>query len=119
MRTFVTTLVAVLAATATHAGQPEITAAEYMDWNNDERQAYVIGLWDGLMVAETYHKTQELAWLTDCGAQGVSADEMTQTFDAYLADHRDAAAFGVGHAFVFAMAKSCANAPQHMKDLAG
>ena len=119
MRTFVIIIVSAFAlATAAQAGQPKITVADYMAWDGDEREAYVIGLWDGLMVAETYHETQELAWLTDCGGHGISAEKMTEVFDAHLPNHRDAGAFGVAHAFIYAMADHSANAPQLMKDLA-
>lgn len=107
-----------LAATA-HAGQPTLTLTDYMAYDDGQRQAHVMGLWDGFMVAEVYHQTQELAWLTDCGAHGLSTKEMTKAFDAYLAEQPDAAAFGVAYAFVYAMADRCPNAPQNVKDLAG
>ena len=111
-------LLVLAATTVANAGQPELTLDDYLGYDDDERRAHVMGLWDGLMVAETYHKTQELAWLSDCGAHGVSPDAMTEAFDSYLDDQPDAAAFGTGHAFIYAMARHCDNAPQFIKDLA-
>ncbi len=119
MRAMMITLASALAlATFAHAGQPELALDDYLAYDADQRQAHVMGLWDGLMVAETYHKTQELAWLSDCGAHGVDVDAMTEAFDSYLDDRPDAAAFSTGHAFVYAMARHCDNAPQFLKDLA-
>jgi hypothetical protein len=105
-------------AAAAQAGQPIVKLAAYQDLGDDAREAFVVGIYDGLMVAEQYHKTQELAWLTDCTAHGTSSRELFDIFEAYLPDHTDAAAFGVAGAFVFAMADHCDNAPQFMKDLA-
>jgi hypothetical protein len=110
--------VILFAATAARAGQALVTVDEYVDLDEAEREAYVVGVYDGLMVAETYHKTQELAWLDDCTAQGTSSEELYEIFEAYLPDHLDAALFGVAPAFVFAMADHCDTAPQFMKDLA-
>jgi len=120
MRVLVAALVAVLliAASAAWAGQPIVTLADYEDMDDDEREAFVVGVYDGLMVAEQYYKDQDLAWLRDCTAHGTSSDELFEIFDAYLPDHADAAAFGVAPAFIYAMAKHCDNAPQFMKDLA-
>jgi hypothetical protein len=110
--------VAFLFATTAHAGQPILSLAEYEDMDDDEREAFVVGIYDGLMVAEQYYKGQDLAWLGDCTAHGTSSEELFEIFDAYVDDHEDAAAFGVAPAFVLAMAKHCDNAPQFMKDLA-
>jgi hypothetical protein len=119
MRHFLVCLAATLFfAAAALAGQPIVTLAEYQGMGDDARETYVVGIYDGLMVAEQYHKTQELAWLTDCTAHGTSSRELFDMFEAYLTGHTDAAAFGVAGAFVFAMADHCDNAPQFMKDLA-
>jgi hypothetical protein len=108
----------ILLTTAAQAGQPLLTLAEYEAMDDDAREAYVVGIFDGLRVAEQYYKGQDLAWLGDCTAHGTSSEELFEIFEAYLPDHTDAALFGVAPAFVYAMADHCANAPQYMKDLA-
>ena len=123
MRVFLVSVLTVLvvgflAASPAQAGQSLVTVDDYVDLDEAEREAYVVGVYDGLMVAETYHKTQELSWLTDCTAHGTSSEELYEIFEAYLPDHLDAALFGVAPAFVFAMADHCDTAPQFMKDLA-
>jgi hypothetical protein len=111
-------VVGLLAASPARAGQPLVTVDDYVDLNEAEREAYVVGVYDGLMVAEQYYKGQELAWLRDCTAHGTSSEELYEIFEAYLPDHLDAALFGVAPAVVYAMADHCANAPQYLRDLA-
>jgi len=119
MRRFVFSFVAIwLLTQAAQAGQPLLTLADYQDLDDDGREAFVVGVYDGLKVAEQYYKGQDLAWLGDCTAHGTSSEELFEIFEAYLPDHTDAALFGVAPAFVYAMADHCANAPQYMKDLA-
>jgi len=115
---FVSLAMVIFFPTAAHAGQPLLTLADYQDMADDAREAYVVGIYDGLRVAEQYYKGQDLAWLGDCTAHGTSSEELFEIFEAYLPDHTDTALFGVAPAFVYAMADHCANAPQFMKDLA-